>query len=559
MLHIYNLAKRYADTLLFEQGNLVINAGERVGLVGPNGCGKTTLLRILVGEERPDQGSVRLDVPPSRVGYLPQGLTHIQGSTVADILYDESLDESHWVQEIERLTQAMAVATPDQLPPIEQAYAHALDRLTASATIMPQHEIDGILAGLGLADIDRDTPLAILSGGQKTRLGLARILLQDPALLLLDEPTNHLDIEALEWLEGYLATFDGALLVVSHDRTFLDNTIQSVLEMNPETHTLTIYPGDYSAYAEAKLREREKHWQEYTDQQERIARLEGAIQQWKGQASRIEHETINFHYRKQAKKVARQAVMRQRRLERLLESEDLLDKPRQTWQMNLEFVNTPPSGQDVLLLEGLAKAFGERVLFEDVTLTLRRSERIALVGPNGSGKTTLLRIIMGRQEPTAGQIRIGSNVQIGYFAQEQETLDLESNALEAVQRVAALSETDARRFLHYYLFSGDEVFARLGNLSYGERARLSLGLLVLKGCNLLLLDEPINHLDIPSRERFEQALADFPGTVLAVVHDRYFIQRFATGIWALQDGCIRPYPELRQALAAAGRGAGWNS
>jgi ATP-binding cassette subfamily F protein 3 len=552
VLHVYDLSKRYADTLLFEQVNLIINAGERVGLVGPNGCGKTTLLRILVGQEQPDRGSVRLDAPPSRVGYLPQGLAHIQGSTVADILYDESLDERHWVREIERLTQELAVAGADELPAIERDYAHALDRLSAAATIMPQHQIDTILAGLGLSEVEPDTPLAILSGGQKTRLGLARILLQDPALLLLDEPTNHLDIEALEWLEGYLSGFEGALLVVSHDRAFLDNTIQSVIEMDGETHAVTVYPGDYGAYAEAKRRERERHWQEYSDQQERIARLEGAIQGWKSQASRIEHETIDFHYRKQAKKVARQAVMRQRRLERMLASEDLLDKPRPTWQMRLEFVNTPPSGQDVLLLEGLAKSFGEHVLFEDVNLTLRRGERIALVGANGSGKTTLLRLITGEQEPTAGRVRIGSNVQIGYFSQEQETLDLESNALETVQRVASLSETNARRFLHYYLFGGDEVFEPLGNLSYGERARLSLGLLVLRGCNLLLLDEPVNHLDIPSRERFEQALADFPGTILAVVHDRYFVQRFATGIWALRDGTIRPYPELRQALAAAG-------
>ncbi len=550
MLHIHDLAKRYADTLLFEQVNLVINAGERVGLVGPNGCGKTTLLRILVGEELADQGSVRLDVPASRVGYLPQGLTYDEDSTVGDVLYDKTLDERRWDQEVKQLAQAMATAKGQELAAIERAYAHALDRLTAATAFMPQHQIDTILAGLGLTHIELDTPLAILSGGQKTRLGLARILLQDPALLLMDEPTNHLDIEALEWLENYLARFEGALLVVSHDRTFLDHTIQAVLEMDLESHTVRMYPGDYTTYAEAKRIEREKHWQEYADQQERIARLEGAIQQWKGQASRIEHETIDFHYRKQAKKIARQGVIRQRRLERLLASEDLLEKPRQGWQMHLEFVNTPPSGQDVLMLEGLGKTFGEHTLFEDVNLVLQRGERIALVGPNGSGKTTLLRIIMGEQEPTAGQVRIGSNVQIGYLAQEQETLDLASNALETVRRVASLSETDARRFLHYYLLAGDDVFTPLSALSYGERTRLSLGLLVLKGCNLLLLDEPINHLDIPSRERFEEALADFPGTVLAVVHDRYFIRRFATSIWAMGGGTIQCYPSLRQALAA---------
>ena len=555
MLQVYDLGKRYGDTLLFEQVNFVVNAGERVGLVGPNGCGKTTLLRILVGQEQPDRGSARLSVDRSKLGYLPQGLILEQEHTVGDILYSESLDERYWLEQVETLTQAMSQAAAGNaadgdLAVIEQSYAHALERLTTAAATMPEHQIDTILAGLGLSGIALDTPIAILSGGQKTRLGLARILLQDPGVLLLDEPTNHLDIEALEWLEEYLSGYRGALLIVSHDRTFLDNTIQTVLEMNTETHTVNAYPGNYGAYAEAKRREREKHAQEYADQQERIARLQGAIDGWKGQASRIENETIDFHYRKQAKKIARQGVMRQRRLERMLESEDLLEKPRQSWEMKLEFVNTPPSGQDVLVLDGLAKAYGERCLFRDVDLVLRRGERIALVGPNGTGKTTLLRLIMGEQEATAGRIRVGSNVKIGYLAQEQETLAPDRDALETVQRTASLSETDARRFLHYYLFSGDDVFTPVGELSYGERARLALGLLVLQGCNLLLLDEPINHLDIASRERFEDALADFDGTVLAVVHDRYFVQRFATGIWALQNGSIRPYPELRQALGA---------
>lgn len=551
MLHVNDLAKRYGDTLLFERASFVINPGERVGLVGPNGCGKTTLLRILVGQERADRGSVRVDAPPGRVGYLPQGLTFDPTGTVGDVLYDPSLDERLLLREVERLTQAMATADAEDLPSIEEAYAQALDRLAATANIAPQHQSDTILAGLGLSQVTMDTPVAILSGGQKTRLGLARILLQDPALLLLDEPTNHLDIGALVWLEGYLATYRGALLVVSHDRAFLDNVARTVLEMNASTHAVTAYPGNYSAYADAKRREREKHVQEYSDQQERIAKLENAIQQWKGQASNIEHETIHFHYRKQAKKIARQGVIRQRRLERLLESEEMLDKPRGSWQMRLEFVNTPASGQDVLILEGLAKSYGERSLFQDVNLTLRRGERIALVGPNGAGKTTLLRLITGGQEPTAGRVRIGSNVQIGYLAQEQETLDPTRSALETAQQAGGLSETDARRFLHYYLFSGDDVFTPIGALSYGERSRLALGLMVLQGCNLLLLDEPINHLDIPSRERFEDALSGYQGTVLAVAHDRYFVQRFATGIWALSGGSIRSYPELRQALGAA--------
>jgi len=331
---------------------------------------------------------------------------------------------------------------------------------------------------------------------------------------------------------------------VSHDRTFLDNTVTRILEMDAQTHTFKAYPGNYAAYVRAKEREHEKHRQAYHEQQERIARLESAVRKLKGHARKIEGETIHYHYRKIAKKVARQAVVRQRRIERMLESEDHVEKPRQTWQMRLEFVNTPTSGQDVVVLKGLSKGFGQQVLFREVDLVLRRGQRIALVGPNGCGKTTLLRVIAGQEPPTAGKARLGANVRIGHLAQEQESLDWALTPLETVRRAAPLSETEARSFLHYFLFGGDDVFVPVGSLSYGERARLALGVLVLEGCNLLLLDEPINQLDIPSRESFERALATYEGTVLVVVHDRYFIQRFATGIWAIEEGTIRGYVDL---------------
>jgi ATP-binding cassette, subfamily F, member 3 len=547
MLHVSDLSKRYGDALIFEQVSFVVNAGERVALIGPNGSGKSTLLRILMGQETPDRGSVRFDIPLSQVGYLPQGLTYDDEAVVADVLMDPTQDEAVWIDRIEALSQALSTAREQERPSLEKAYADALEMLS-SAAVLPRHQVETILGGLGLSDVDTSTRVAQLSGGQKTRLSLAHLLLLQPSLLMLDEPTNHLDISALEWLEEYLSQYRGALLVVSHDRAFLENTANTVFELGNERRTLTIYPGTYSDYADAKLREEEKIWQQYGEQQERIAQIEDAVQRWKGQASRIEGETIHFHYRKKAKKVAHQAVIRQRRLERMLESEDLIEKPVQGWHVKLEFVNTPPSGQDVLIVEGLQKAFGSRVLFSDVDLVLRRGERVALLGANGSGKTTLLRMITGQETITAGQVRIGSGVQIGYFAQEQETLVPGLNALHTVQAAAGLSETDARRFLHYYLFAGDDVFTPIGDLSYGERARLSLALLVLKGCNLLLLDEPINHLDIPSRERFEQALDDFEGTILTVIHDRYFVERFATSIWALVDGTIRHYVDLHQAL-----------
>ncbi|MGI5915823.1 MAG: ribosomal protection-like ABC-F family protein [Anaerolineae bacterium] len=543
MLHVSNLSKHYGDVTLFEQVNFVVNRGERLGLVGPNGCGKTTLLRILLGIEPADSGSVRYDVPRWQIGYLPQALQYDADMTVRDALkVAPDLDADYWAARIEDLAERMAGGDDD--PNLEAEYAQALERLSHAATILPEHLVAQVLAGLDLDDVPPDTPVAILSGGQKTRLSLARILLQEPVLLVLDEPTNHLDITALEWLEGYLSTYAGAILLVSHDRTFLDRTVTRILEMDPVRRAVREYAGNYSEYALAKESEREKEWQAYQDQQEKIARLEGAVRHWKGHASKIEGETIHYHYRKIAKKVARQAVVRQRRLERLLESEDRLDKPKQGWRMKLEFVDTPPSGQDVLIFEGVGKRFGERHLFEDVNLTLRRGERIALVGPNGSGKTTLLRIVVGESEPSSGTVRLGAGVRVGYFTQEQESLNPDLSPLETVRRNASLSETDARNFLHYFMFSGDEVFVPMGRLSYGERARLALGVLVLQGCNLLLLDEPINHLDIPSRESFEAALEAYEGTILAVVHDRYFIERFATGIWSVEDKTVRPYVDL---------------
>ena len=544
MLQLSNLSKRYADLLLFEKVSLTVNAGERVGLVGPNGCGKSTLLRIIMGHERPDSGSVQFTIPSRRIGYLAQSLPYEPEATVRGVLRGDEQDGAYWVERIEQLAARMAQCAPDEMVAIEGAYAEALERLENAGARLPDHVIAEVLAGLQLAHVAPETPVSILSGGQKTRLGLARLLLAHPALLLLDEPTNHLDITALEWLEGYLSSYSGGMLIVSHDRTFLDHAVNAILEMDPVTHRVRAYAGSYSDYAATRLREAEKMQLAYNEQQARIARLQGAIRDAKGHARNIENETIDFHYRKQAKKIARQGVMQQRRLQRMLESEDLLGKPQGTWEMKLDFEDTPASGQDVILIEGLCKAFGERELFSDVDLTLRRGERIALLGANGSGKTTLLRIIIGEQTPSAGSVRLGANVDWGYLSQEQERLDPESTPLALVQRTAAANETEARTFLHRFLFGGDEVFTPIGRLSFGQRARLGLGILVLQGCNLLLLDEPINHLDIPSRERFEQALQNYQGTILAVVHDRYFVDRFATAIWSLEDQSIRTYVDL---------------
>ena len=557
MLQLSNICKRYGDVTVLENVSLIVNPGDQLGLIGPNGCGKTTLLRIIAGQEPPDRGSVQLDPPGLRLGYLEQGQRHAEEDTLADFLQagEKALDAA--AGQVARLAQALAAADDAGQPPLAEAYGEALAELeTLAATQTPRHEAEAILAGLGLGDLPLDTPVANLSGGQKTRMGLARLLQHRPQLLLLDEPTNHLDIEALEWLEAWLGDYDGAALIVSHDRTFLDHTVTGILDLDPKTHTVVEYTGNYSDYVESWERDREKQWDRWRDQQAEIRRIRMDVARTRNQALSVERTTTPGQptIRRYAKKVAKKARSREKKLERYLESEELVEKPKRTWQMKLEFGDTPESGQDVLILQGMAAGYEGVPLVRGIDRIIRAGERIALVGPNGTGKTTLLRVIVGELTPLAGQARLGANVKLGYHAQEQETLDPANTPYQTIVEATAMSETDARSFLHYFLFAGDEVFVPVDKLSYGERARLVLARLVATGCNFLVLDEPINHLDIPSRTKFEQAMRAFEGTVLAVVHDRYFIRRFATRIWTIQDGALRSYvdlEDLQRARAAA--------
>jgi len=329
-------------------------------------------------------------------------------------------------------------------------------------------------------------------------------------------------------------------LVVSHDRAFLDGAATSILEIDPQTHTALQFAGNYAAYLEQKMAEREKQWQEYKEQQHEITQLRAAVAHVRkigsfkrgGKGDSGDKFAKGF-FANRSKETIRRAKHLEARLEKLM-TEDKVDKPRQSWQMKLEFEETPTSGRDVLVLEDLSVGYGALVLLAGLNQTLKYGARTALIGPNGAGKTTLLRTIAGKLEPISGQLRLGASVKIGYMAQEQEDLLPELNAFEMICRTAAFSETDARTFLHRFLFTGDDVFVPVGLLSYGERARLSLACLVAQGCNFLLLDEPVNHLDIPSRTRFEQALGSFDGTILAVVHDRYFIEGFASELWEVQ-------------------------
>jgi len=551
MLAVSQLTKRYGSTLIFRNVSFLVNPGERVGLIGPNGCGKTTILRIIAGEERPSAGSVSFTPPDLRVGYLPQGLEPPPGATVGDVLYPQARVLAALEADLERLSARLADRPGD--PAAAAAYAAALDRIERLGRLIQPEASGPILAGLGLDGLALDSPAGILSGGQKTRLGLARLLIAAPQLLLLDEPTNHLDITALEWLEGWLASFPGAALIVSHDRTFLDQTVTRVVALDPVEMTAQSYPGGYTAYIDAVVRAREKQWAQWRDQVVEIERLRHDAERTMARAVRKENATRDSTQRRYARKVAKKAKAKEKRLERFLESGERVEKPRLTWQMKLDFAAVEPGSRDALRLVNLAVGYDPAApLLSGIDQTIRAGERVVLLGPNGCGKTTLLRTIMGELPPLAGSVYLGPSTRAGYLSQEQDTLDAYENALEAILAVATQSETEARAFLHYFLFSGDDVFVPVPELSYGERARLMLALLVAQGCNLLILDEPINHLDVPSRERFEQAMSSFDGTVLAVVHDRYFVDRFATRVWVAGGGAVRSY--LDRAEARANRG-----
>lgn len=541
MLTAHHISKSYGIQPILQDISFSVSHHERVGLIGPNGCGKTTLMRILAGIEQPDSGTVASTRPNLRIGYLAQGMDFDRDQTLQATLSLHPVSEAELEAEITSLAHALSVN------PENSHLQHQYD--TAIATLSTQHfPLSTVLGPLGLADFPLDTPVKHLSGGQKTRLMLARVLLEEPHLLLLDEPTNHLDIEMLEWLEDWLNDFQGAALIVSHDRAFLDNTVTSVLELDPKTQTAKSYPGNYSDYIDIKEKEFEKQFDEYQDQRIELRKLHNAarhlrrISQFKkGGKGDTNDKFAKGFFGDRTTHTARRALRIEKRIEKTLE-EDRKDKPIPGWQMKLDFGAPEHQSKDVLIANKLSIGYApDFSLLENLNLHIRAGQRIAMTGPNGCGKTTLIRTIAGKLHPLAGSLKLGQTVKLGYMAQEQEWLNPNLNALQSIQNVAVLNETEARNFLHYFLFKGDAALRPSGELSFGERARLQLALLVAQGCTFLLLDEPINHLDIPSRARFEEALSSFNGTILAVVHDRYFIERFASDVWNVKDGKIEIY------------------
>jgi ATP-binding cassette, subfamily F, member 3 len=537
MLAVQNLTKSFSVDLVLNQIGFTVNAGDRLALVGPNGSGKTTLMRILMGQEKADSGVVRFDPADLRIGYLPQGFDFLYEETMGGYINRMKGDLEGLSEQLEGLAMLLG-DDPDQ-PELLDEYDSILAKLQLASESAGRGP--GVLAALGLGEIAPETPAAILSGGQKTRLALAGALLSNPQLLLLDEPTNHLDIAMLEWLEEWLAGFQGAVLLVSHDRAFLDGVATSILEIDTFTHRGKLYEGNYQAYLEQKQGERDHQQEAYIDQLEEIGRLRAAaahlrgIAQFRkgGKADTSDKFAKGFFANRGLGTVGR-AKQVERRVEKLM-NEDHIDKPKQVWEMRIDWNNNGETARDVVVCEDLAVGYNGQALLSEINLVLRYGQRVALIGPNGAGKTTLIRTIAGILPPVSGTVRLGSGVRPGYMAQEQEGFEPKLNALETIRKFASMNETEERAFLSKFLFKQDDVFTPVGQLSYGERARLSLACLAAQGCNLLLLDEPINHLDLSSRSRFEQALTAFEGTILAVVHDRYFIQGFATSIWALED------------------------
>lgn len=534
-----NLTKEYDGTnLVLDKVSFSINKGDRIGIIGINGAGKTTLLRMLTGQLPHDEGDffVSADL---RTGYLQQDAGFDSEKTVIEEVNAVFAHFPEMEKEMEKLAEDSS-----NFAALEK-YEQLRERYERMGGYQYQSEIRGVLASMAFDESTYNKRISTLSGGEKTRLALAVLLLRKPDILFLDEPTNHLDIGTLKWLEQYLKSYKGTMIIVSHDRYFLNETVTRIFEI--ENRKLNIYEGNYDFYAVERRNRRESEIRRYEKQQKEIERQEEMIRRFKQRGT---------------EKLAKRAASREKRLQAM----EIMERPDSGHgRLKLNFRQDFQSGRDVLLAEDLSKSFGygaeRKELFENVSLDVKRGERVCIVGANGIGKTTLIKMLMGDMVSTTGRIRVGHNVQFGYYDQGQQRLNNANTVIDELHEAYHLyTEGELRNILGRFLFRGESVFLEVGALSGGERARLSLLKLMLSGANTLILDEPTNHLDIESKEVFEEALLEFPGTCIIVSHDRYFLNKIPTRIVELTEAGLVSYPgrydyyvEKKQELIESGR------
>lgn len=516
-----NISKSFGVDEVIKNASFHIEEREKAAIVGINGAGKTTLLRIIMGEYSADSGEVVI-AKDRTIGYLAQHQNLSGDNTIYDELLSVKQDIIDLERKIRKLELDMHGREGAELEAVMEAYSKSTHQFELQNGYAYKSEVVGVLKGLGFDESDFEKRMSTLSGGQKTRVALGRLLLSKPDIIMLDEPTNHLDMNSIAWLENYLVNYDGSVIIVAHDRYFLDKVVTKVIEV--ERGVVSVFSGNYSDYAAKKKQLMDAKLKEYYNQQRDIKHQEEVIAKLK-----------SFNREK--------SIKRAESREKLLDKIEVIDKPI-TVQETMHFKLEPAkeSGNDVLSVEGLSKSFGSQKLFEDVSFEIKKGEKVALIGNNGTGKTTILKIINHIIEADSGKVRLGANVEIGYYDQEHNVLHMDKTAFEEIgDAYPDMSNTQIRNMLACFLFTGDDVFKKIGDLSGGERGRVSLAKLMLSNANFLILDEPTNHLDIMSKEILESALNRYTGTVLYVSHDRYFINKTAGRIIELSANTVTNY------------------